>query len=1436
MDLSKINKTGKINENVNFTGQKTAKDEKGSTFLRLTPPPVIELKDDEELGIELVRIETYDDSRGYGWGVRSKKPIRVQTDEEFKRGQKNYFDVDLKDYFLNNADELGYRYVVYKKDNGDLKDKKVLRSYTDTVGTDIESNGMKFTMASPKQGSPITSGPMEHFMLDVIAGTDKVTNPDGTPMTPEQQDMTLGKYRRNHFNKLDGTIKDVTSRLKSFFAPDRLIMSTPITGGGIVASHKYHPANSFAIPNDLGSMQDFIDLQVACFNEGKGYVLDGAYTSEGLEGIHLNETLQFKDSKFKYWFKNPPADGIKKLAVLPDNYDNSTTGIRVVNPKGANGYKYDPERPTYIQFYDTRLTSEEQLNDFGTLIESYDNKTVDDPYEITTHQDAVIPNYFEVDPSIKPFYGRTYGSMEEWDKAGLLNDALSPENAPYELVQKGKSGGFTGWDGNADLHKLNLSNHETSAKDAVQYKEGRNQAREHLVNLARFWTEETRNALIMNVANEIYTQRNTDSKGTNVTSKNALKYLHNLEKKYNLENGTLTGIYNRVLKEKEAYLFEDLTFEKSYENYKIWDDKRSASEFFREEMLNVPFESFDFSPELAGILSTPYITPRPSADGNPAASKNEIYEDAVNNKNTKLSPAMQEVYTQALPSLINSTLHTIQKEQIDDAHDYNSRKRMIIFNGDSVDEYTPFGKYFLEMAMGDMVKFFVTEGLFDEDTYPDYTGGRLDYGAYDRENGGKHLTLKKLGIPPYASEEETADAVAKKLLKGLRNLEENKPEEYEKFKDYLTQKYYTLDPEDYKIAEAVVDRTGAGLNWRFDAAKDVADWDEVRAEKIAPETAMQDIIDVWKPFVREVKKYNPSSYIIGEITSLHDFDKYKSAGDWGKFENADKAEKILIQETGMTANSEYSNYFGGYVNLFGQNVENGGVDSKSYRSITKFLDMTQNFLKPDIKNGVATAEQIEGAHVFVDNHDKPRVAHLMALDAKFFWSNFDKGTNEEFKTRAENILGREYDDNMSSKAAAVAEKYLEYFDKSAKIMNIPDEDIEILNKSIRHIANGCKYKNPEDNEPNFKKAEAFACMPFEYTIADVIDQAEAFGLKMNKNDKRALYNKVRSEMVKPYISKMAPMYEMMTGTTGIPTLFAGDEFAQTGCETKSKNWFLGCRNLLMHSWLKENRKEDVATFNKRLAKTGTLHEKPGMSPLSGGTPLVIPAAVEGKPMSLEEKCRKLSKDDFVKAILGSSNEMGNVKTIFNNIVSSSEENYGAAYDKAAKYLQGAGEKEIEAIIKRIGEIKGFNEGLYNWIDTNVSKYAPADSRTETGAVAKYNSDGEMVVTVMTNAFMPTDGNKVSTLLSPDDKEVKTPKLSSLTLKDSEGRLIAKPGTEFVKKTYSNKYGDYVDDGVYVLTKEGKLMNKNGEDSALDSTVTYFYKSKPFYNARQKTIA
>ena len=79
------------------------------------------------------------------------------------------------------------------------------------------------------------------------------------------------------------------------------------------------------------------------------------------------------------------------------------------------------------------------------------------------------------------------------------------------------------------------------------------------------------------------------------------------------------------------------------------------------------------------------------------------------------------------------------------------------------------------------------------------------------------------------------------------------------------------------MARAIVNKTGAGLNWRFDAAKDVSDLDKRRAND--PHTSFEkcwdDTIDFWGGFIKNIRKHNPAAYTIAEVTNLWEFSRWQ---------------------------------------------------------------------------------------------------------------------------------------------------------------------------------------------------------------------------------------------------------------------------------------------------------------------------------------------------------------------------------------------------------------------------------------------------------------------------------------------------------------------------------------------------------------------------------
>ena len=87
-------------------------------------------------------------------------------------------------------------------------------------------------------------------------------------------------FIRNHFNKLGGSIKGLNYLLKKgYFDSVKYVMSTPDIGADSVSSHGYWPVNQY----QSSSLEDFKEFNFELFKRGKGYVADGAFTSQGIQ-------------------------------------------------------------------------------------------------------------------------------------------------------------------------------------------------------------------------------------------------------------------------------------------------------------------------------------------------------------------------------------------------------------------------------------------------------------------------------------------------------------------------------------------------------------------------------------------------------------------------------------------------------------------------------------------------------------------------------------------------------------------------------------------------------------------------------------------------------------------------------------------------------------------------------------------------------------------------------------------------------------------------------------------------------------------------------------------------------------------------------------------------------------------------------------------------
>ena len=217
---------------------------------------------------------------------------------------------------------LGYRFVI---DNAD---------YTDKHRSVVDSDGNMYNIADMLSTDVLQTPKSIYHMLPATFNpslkTSNAVNADEIDVVSD--DKTA---RMNHFMKYDTSLQDVIEKVpylkKMGF---RRVLSTPIFGQDNISSHGYWTNNPFQITERYGSIKDFADLQIALFKNSMGYIADGAFTNEGLTGMHFRDILRHGEkSPFIKWFElyNYPSSNLK-LGVLPDTqtaYDNFD--IRVVN-------------------------------------------------------------------------------------------------------------------------------------------------------------------------------------------------------------------------------------------------------------------------------------------------------------------------------------------------------------------------------------------------------------------------------------------------------------------------------------------------------------------------------------------------------------------------------------------------------------------------------------------------------------------------------------------------------------------------------------------------------------------------------------------------------------------------------------------------------------------------------------------------------------------------------------------------------------------------------------------------------------------------------------------------------------------------------------------------------------------------------------------------
>lgn len=866
------------NQRVSFTGQKTVMTECGSQRFAFYLPPY-DKKDGVSLALELVPVREGKDSNGRPTLVQSGKPVLVD-DSITPLNKYNYFALnnDKLEELLQKADtdKIGYRFVFINNAESNTQKAKTGKYLLDS-GAVAEGEDGKFSYFSKRHGSTNMRGVAINTFADVILSSEA---------QKQNEDFV-----RSAFNKAGGTIAGLNAELRKpngLFEPFDVIQLSPLFNGDDISAIGYWTANPFQITSTLGTLEDYKEFTKNVFDTGKHYIADGAFTSFSFQSPQMQSILKWgKESPYYNWVKISPSDapnGKLQLGILPDGILSSSSNdkgnapspaeyvksellkeqvaFKVVNPKYiekdainrlnytekdkvenltlGNVIKnpdYDKNKPTYIQFIDKRLADDKQLNDTKNLTLKYANHTTNNHYDVSNSADSVQPFYFQVNPDDPKFMtkGATLEALEKVGyigKDGKVQKGYESffEAGHYKITRKGENGGANNWDGNVDLFKANISTPSSDPADRIGNKQVKNQ----YYSVATYWTKLTDDTMLEHLAQNIANDEETA--------------FNNIAERYDIDDNEFDNIIDAIDTEE---------FNENFEK-RIGADTEKV---LTKAVADFPLETIQFAPDLTAVLSSPFITPRPiDVNDDEKLSKS----DRLLNKelSQKIPKNIQHLYNDSMKEYLVSVLRQF---------DSKMPAEQKLFEGGSIDKLSTYGKAVVSLIANDVMQYGTVKALFP-DANVDFKDGKINYDYNLRYKGVVSLGVGKNFVSP----KEEAEAVLAKMDKGFKNLANSNNNDLVNF---LYKRFENVALDDIKIARAIVDKTGSGLNWRFDAAKDVADLDKRRDQNshVTFETCWNNVIDFWGTFIKNIKQVNPSSYTIAEITDLWSFAKIQAS-------------------------------------------------------------------------------------------------------------------------------------------------------------------------------------------------------------------------------------------------------------------------------------------------------------------------------------------------------------------------------------------------------------------------------------------------------------------------------------------------------------------------------------------------------------------------------
>lgn len=1032
-------------------------------------------------------------------------------------------------------------------------------------------------------------------------------------------------------NKMGGSLAGLEKRLAQgdMDAYDRIV-SLPLFTDDSRTHHAYWNKNCMQMALSLGNINNYTSLTKSLFAKGKSLVSDGAFVNEGLEGIHFNHAIKWKEqSPFFDWFRMNPNDQIL-FGVFSQNTDFITH--RLVNPEffyqqqadgsyvAIENEHYNPKKPTYLEIYDKDLVNAKKL-DPQEPIKAYDKDFSDKPLSKSTHNDTVIPYRFEIDP-------------QEYDiNVKLLNEYNKDESAKIDLysgfgtkfisqfsnmeLDKKIEGNIDTWNSNFDIAKIHyfLSNNEMdnilSIKPGIDQKEevkkleyAANEAKDYVITSARYWTRKTNQILNLHVAQNL---KHIDEENPKEAYKTILKKVN-------------SGVFPQRLKNN---LSEEAVKNILTDNYEGLKGNENTKEFklqVAQYMMNMPLDSLEFGDDISAVFATPYITKRSCREdyiGEPKYYFPEYDDEVTYDRfflnqvgNPHLQAKYEKVYNETNRLFIGEdgrttgVLTDFAIDIIDRLNDDKERPENEKFHHGM--DNTEYGNYVLPYLAEEILKYAIIKSLCDAPRFQTNDNGDISY-DYDRL---KKITLKDIGVYGISPEDE-AHRLIKRVKSGLKNITES---DKEALADALKKKLKGTNAQSFRLAEAIVDRTQSGLDWRIDAAKDVADVDSLRNDGETDfDTIFGQVTSFWEKFARDVLKENPNSYMVAELTDMNELYNEYGAGS-KRYPNKTNLIGKFLTDSNLTSVANYDFYFSTLPEMFAKTFNEGqhSINGQNY------LDKKLHLQLVDPENGFLRSAPLQAltySYTFLNNHDNTRALHALALNMDMFHGLQNGWTGHDYREDAVKLITGDYDgatadvdsfdfNRYSAKDLAMVSALKNGF--MAEIENLASSNTigcdrahllkEAIRNSLTEIANG-KFNGSE------YEMDSFGVKPIDMAIDFTLDNARKAGYEISDKELNILSEKVFERIMTPAYQKYNAMMEFLVALPGNPTLYSGDELGSTGFEYATKNVTLQNRSYLHNEWVDKHspdRRKFVVENNNNLRKIMYQRKRPELQALNDG--------------------------------------------------------------------------------------------------------------------------------------------------------------------------------------------------------------------------------------------